>query len=71
MTADIVNLNKVRKSRQREDARKQAQENVVRFGRTKSEKEKAAEAESAKDRLLDGAKRECASDTESDTENPP
>ena len=53
MTADIVNLNKVRKAREHADAQKKAQENRVRFGRTKSEKENSASNERAKHRALD------------------
>jgi hypothetical protein len=55
MTADIVNLNKFRKARERAEAEKQAEANRVRFGRTKAEKEAAASEERAKDRVLDDA----------------
>ncbi len=54
----IVNLNKARKSRARDAARKQADANAVKFGRTKAEKTRdRAEAEKAS-RDLDGQKRE-------------
>ncbi len=54
----IVNLNKARKSRARDTARKQADANAVKFGRTKAEKAKdQAEAEK-ESRDLDGHKRE-------------
>ena len=54
----IVNLNKARKSRARNAARKQADANAVKFGRTKAEKTRdRAEAEKAS-RDLDGQKRE-------------
>ncbi len=54
----IVNLNKARKSRARDAARKQADANAVKFGRTKAEKAKdQAEAEK-ESRDLDGHKRE-------------
>ena len=33
-----INLNKARKAKARRDARKQADENAVKFGRTKAEK---------------------------------
>ena len=71
MTADIVNLNKVRKARQRNVARKQAQENIVRFGQTKEEREKISSVERAKSRALDGAelpqqRRPSGPDTEPD-----
>ena len=55
MTADIVNLNKFRKAREREEAEKRAEANRVRFGRTKAEKEAAASEERLKDRTLDDA----------------
>ena len=54
--SNVVNLNKVRKARERAQAREQARENRAKFGRTKPEKTLAeAEAEKA-DRTLDGAK---------------
>jgi hypothetical protein len=67
MTADIINLNKVRKARERSDDKKRAEENRIRYGRTKAEKDEAAHAERAKDRLLDGA----ALPPEPDVENEP
>ena len=55
---DIVNFNKAKKARAKQDAKSQAATNRAKFGRTK--REKAVEkAEAAKVvRLLDGAKRE-------------
>jgi hypothetical protein len=55
MTADIVNLNKFRKARERAEAERQAEANRVRFGRTKAEREAATSEERAKDRVLDDA----------------
>ena len=56
--SNVVNLNKARKVKDRQDARDQAQENRVKFGRAKSEKTSSkAEAYKAR-RALDGAKRE-------------
>ena len=53
-----INLNKARKARAKEEARVQAAENRVKFGRTKAEK-LTAEVKVARTRsLLDGAKRE-------------
>lgn len=53
-----VNLNKVRKARARVARKVNANENVVAFGRTKAEKDKAkAEADKSL-RHLDGHKRE-------------
>jgi hypothetical protein len=54
MTADIVNLNKARKTRDRAEDKKRAEENRVRFGRTKAEKQTAARNEVARIRELDG-----------------
>jgi len=56
--ADPINLNKARKSRAREDAKRQAAENRVRFGRGKAETAATKlEAERAR-RALDQAKRD-------------
>jgi hypothetical protein len=56
--ADPINLNKARKTRAREDAKRQASENRVRFGRGKAETAATKlEAERAR-RLHDLAKRE-------------
>lgn len=54
----IVNLNKARKARDRDTARKSADANAVKFGRTKTEKTRdRVEADKA-GRDLDGHKRE-------------
>jgi hypothetical protein len=56
--ADPINLNKARKTRARDDAKRQAVENRVRFGRGKAETAVSKlEAERAR-RLHDLAKRE-------------
>lgn len=55
MTADIVNLNKFRKAREKAEDEKRAEQNRVRFGRTKTEKELSAQVERSKERALDGA----------------
>ncbi len=54
----IVNLNKARKSRARDAARKQADANAVKFGRTKSEKAKEQAEAERENRDFDGHKRE-------------
>ena len=54
----VVNLNKFRKAKARAEKKVQADENAVKFGRTKAEK---AAQQSERDRAskgLDGAKRE-------------
>ena len=56
--AEIINLNKARKAKARVDKSARADENRVRFGRTKAQKQADA-AESAKvSRVLDDAKRD-------------
>jgi hypothetical protein len=56
--AEIINLRAVRKAKTRLRNRAQADENTVKFGRTKAEKEtEAARAEKAR-RDLDGHERE-------------
>ena len=53
-----INLNKVRKSRARAEKRAQADENAVRFGRTKAEKTRAQVDLAKQARDLDGHKRD-------------
>ncbi|RAK51257.1 DUF4169 family protein [Phenylobacterium deserti] len=56
--SEPVNLNKFRKAKARADAKSQAAENRVKFGRTKAEKAVSKlEAERAR-RTHDGARRE-------------
>lgn len=56
--AELVNLNRARKTRAKDAARAKASENRAAFGRTKSERElEAARAEKAA-RELEGKKRE-------------
>lgn len=38
MTGTVINLNKARKSRARDEKRKSADENAVKFGRSKTER---------------------------------
>jgi len=53
---EIVNLKRVRKQRERDAAGKQAEVNRAQFGRSRTERERAAaEAKRVKD-VLDGAK---------------
>ena len=54
----IVNLNKVRKSRARADRKARADENAIKFGRTKSEKAKDRVEVDKATRDLDGHQRE-------------
>ncbi len=60
MTAEIINLNKVRKARARAERAAQAAENRAKFGRSKVERTQiAAEGEKLR-RELDGTRRETA-----------
>ena len=55
--AEIINLNKFRKQKKRDEARQTATENRVKHGRTKSEKQiDAAETKNMR-KTTDGAKR--------------
>lgn len=56
--AEIVNLNKARKARAKQEAEAQAAANRVKHGRNKAEKANDARAEARRQALLDGAKRE-------------
>jgi hypothetical protein len=56
--ADIVNLNQIRKAKAREEQQRQAQENRLRFGRSKTEKETVHRLETKADRALEGHRRE-------------
>jgi Domain of unknown function (DUF4169) len=57
MPADIVNLNKARKSKAKLEGQRQAEENRAKFGRTKIEKLKDKDERYRRDATLDGAKR--------------
>ena len=57
-----VNLNRFRKDKARAEAKARADENAVKFGRTKAQKDREAlEAERAR-RTLDGVKRDDGSE---------
>ena len=56
--AEIVNLNKARKAKRREDAAGDAVANRAKHGRTKAEKLNDSREEERRRALLDGAKRE-------------
>jgi len=51
-----INLNRFRKKNQRVAKEKQAEENRVRFGRTKAEKKIAEKLRNSQDNHLDGHK---------------
>lgn len=56
MPAEIVNLNKFRKAKERAEQERQAQENRAKYGRTKLERSADAEDQARRDALLDGVK---------------
>ena len=56
MSAEIVNLRMARKARARADKAKQAEENRIRFGRTKNERNKQAAETERSNKHLDGAR---------------
>lgn len=56
--ADVINLNKFRKKKAREEAAARAVENRVRFGRTPAQKERDAALEIEARRRIDRLRRE-------------
>lgn len=56
--AEIINLNRVRKARARDEARAGAEANRARHGRTRAEREAAGKARDTAARHLDGHRRE-------------
>lgn len=54
--AEIINLNRWRKAKTREEKNRQAEANRVAFGRTKAEKEAARRQAEQADAALDGKK---------------
>lgn len=56
--ADVVNLNRFRKTREREERAKEAEANRVRFGRTKAEKQRDRMEAERSTRFLNGQKLE-------------
>lgn len=55
---DVVNLNRFRKQRRRDEREKQASENRIRFGQPKSETARQRQEQDRLFRDLDGKKRE-------------
>lgn len=54
----VVNLNKFRKTKARADKKAQADENAVKFGRTKAEKSLDRAQNAKAQQVLDGKKRD-------------
>lgn len=55
---DVVNLRQVRKAKARADKARAADENRVKFGRSKAERLAQSAAQERQARLLDGTRRE-------------
>jgi len=60
---DVINLRLARKQRARDEASSKADRNRRLFGRTVAEKAADAAAKTRIERMLDGARRDSASDT--------
>jgi len=56
MPAEIVNLNKFRKAKERAEQERQAELNRAKFGRTKIERLRGEEDDDRRNKLLDAAK---------------
>jgi hypothetical protein len=70
MTAEIINLNKVRKARERADREKEAHENRLKYGQTKSERGLVDAQHRKSQAELDGARREDDRPAEDDDIDP-
>lgn len=68
--ADVLNLNRVRKRKKREDARAQADRNAARFGRSKIEREGQKTQQALDDAKLDGVRRIRIEDSTEDESTP-
>ena len=66
-----INLNKVRKARARVAKRKRAASNVIRFGRSKSEKLINKKEISRRNEILDGAALEMSKNSAKDSTKKP
>ncbi|MBY0225763.1 MAG: DUF4169 family protein [Hyphomicrobium sp.] len=62
MTAEIINLNKVRKAKERAEKERLAEENRIRHGRTKAEREQQDAQRTIDEAHLEGSRREVAGD---------
>ena len=71
MTAEIINLNKVRKARERADREKEAHENRLKYGQSKSERS-VVDAQHRKSQAdLDGARRDDSDPADDADDNDP
>ena len=58
MTGKVINLNKARKTRKREDSRQVADENAVKFGQTKGARAKIKSEMQRRSKNIDDSKLE-------------
>jgi membrane protein involved in colicin uptake len=58
MTGKVVSLGRARKAKARADAKRQADANAAKFGRTKAERDAEAAKREAEARRLDGHERD-------------
>lgn len=58
MSAEIINLRKARKAKQRRDAAARAEENRAKFGRAKAERETTSAEKDREARRLDSLRRQ-------------
>lgn len=58
MTAEIINLNKVRKARERADREREAHENRLKYGQSKAERSLVDAQQRKTQGELDGARRD-------------
>ena len=64
MSADIINLKRARKAKQRVEAATRAEHNRAKFGRTKAERQATEAERNLEARRLEAARRERDSDDE-------
>jgi len=65
--AQIINLNKKRKAKKRQDKEKKAAENRVKYGRTKQERLLAKQEQEKANQHIDGHKLEIKDEDDSDS----
>jgi hypothetical protein len=70
MTAEIVNLNKFRKARERAESEKLAHENRMKHGLSKVERDRNEAHRRQRENELDGARREAGHDGNDDEFDP-
>lgn len=69
--AEIVNLNKVRKARQRAEREREASENRAKFGQSKANETRIEAERRRRETALDGARRDGDRTTDPDDDVPP